>query len=833
VYDSYVDPSRLALTINNVTSVPGAIAGEFDVTVEFSITKNGQPFVDTNGLLSMDQKRFYAVQYDSSTRQYRTGETNAAGGGVAAALLNDADRDGVADNIVPDVNAGDYVLTQTGVPFAPEGPFTLPFDGAQVYGYIAQTPLFEHESASSELPEGTHVHLYDDVANAALAFGTAAAVDPNSYESLANVSGCENCHGVPYLKHGYRAPEVAGLPDFASCKSCHNDDRNGGHEDWQYMVDDPANWATFGLPTATVEAKYAYKAKLMNDVHMAHAMEFPYPRSMANCATCHNGLTEGGLSKLDLVLDNSNFTPESCKSCHPVEGLDAWPADAGPVLEGAYAQDERAPPLMYLWTKIGVEAVHDINADCQVCHGVLPNAPAFNQLHTGYDVRMYNAAGVKYRDLFTASIDNISVDLLNNELTIAYSADESAIVNAVPGSLDVHVYVSFYGWDSKHFIVPSHTRDTNRNRYEFSGAVAVPPLFPSLVELAPGSWELTVDMAAWIDGDGGFIPDLIADGTIKNVLITLAPRLEVDIGRTYRDSTGTVIDANLNAVTRTADLGAAAFVDNYFAGTNATVDETLCEKCHDQLAVTWHSGRGRGGDIMACKNCHNPTYAGSHVEMASRSVENYVHAIHTFQDFDVDDVFHDDAEPDDPAHGEDFDPVLAKRYDQHIQHVFPNFTARNCEACHKPGTYNVPDQTKSIPGLLSAAQTVDNWYEMVDPDPTTNTNIPSTIAILKDERNIGTVPEYVVGPASRACGGCHRARLINRDLAGDLAAFNAHTEAGGTLVENDENEWECADGTVITSSREPNCPDGSTPTLISPADEILFGIIDKIMKLFE
>jgi hypothetical protein len=70
-------------------------------------------------------------------------------------------------------------------------------------------------------------------------------------------------------------------------------------------------------------------------------------------------------------------------------------------------------------------------------------------------------------------------------------------------------------------------------------------------------------------------------------------------------------------------------------------------------------------------------------------------------------------------------------------------------------------------------------------------------------RNIGSIPEVVTGPASRACGGCHRADLINADLAGDLAAFNAHTEAGGTFVENDAE------------------------------DTYLYGIIDKIMSLFE
>ncbi|MDH3352692.1 MAG: hypothetical protein OEM51_14190, partial [Gammaproteobacteria bacterium] len=56
IYDSYVDPSTLALTINSVTSVADG-AGAFDVTVEFSITKDGLPFDD---LVSLDEMRFYA-----------------------------------------------------------------------------------------------------------------------------------------------------------------------------------------------------------------------------------------------------------------------------------------------------------------------------------------------------------------------------------------------------------------------------------------------------------------------------------------------------------------------------------------------------------------------------------------------------------------------------------------------------------------------------------------------------------------------------------------------------------------------------------------------------
>jgi hypothetical protein len=71
------------------------------------------------------------------------------------------------------------------------------------------------------------------------------------------------------------------------------------------------------------------------------------------------------------------------------------------------------------------------------------------------------------------------------------------------------------------------------------------------------------------------------------------------------------------------------------------------------------------------------------------------------------------------------------------------------------------------------------------------------------DRNIGDVPEYVAGPASAACGGCHRAEFIKEDNAGELASFNGHTGTFGTLAENDGD------------------------------DEVLYGIIDKIMSMFQ
>lgn len=140
--------------------------------------------------------------------------------------------------------------------------------------------------------------------------------------------------------------------------------------------------------------------------------------------------------------------------------------------------------------------------------------------------------------------------------------------------------------------------------------------------------------------------------------------------------------------------------------------------------------------------------------MQSRSIDSYVHAIHSFQAFDPGDI--------------DFEnEVLATKYELHIEHTIPMFTIKNCEACHNEGTYNVPDQTKSLPGALSASDSNDSW-----------------------DRDIGDVPIYITGPAARACGGCHRADLINEDAASELASFYQHTAQGGYLIEGGDDYTE-------------------------------------------
>jgi len=538
------------------------------------------------------------------------------------------------------------------------------------------------------------------------------------YVSAANNAGCEKCHIVPFLKHGYIYGQVGhdAATDFYTCKACHLDDGEGGHQFWQELVDDPvmATRDFNGTLTAADITKqgttYAYKTRLMNDVHMSHAMEFEYPQSMANCATCHAG-------KLDVILADANFTAETCKSCHAVTGS---------------AQAEKPQPsLATIWADKGVASFHSIGSTCNAsgCHvaGSGSGAKVFSAIHTGYDKKIYaDAVGTKYSDIFKVTIDTASFD--NNLLTFSFQATKTggpaglAVTDIAPT-----VLVGLYGYDTKDFLFGPHERsiDTNRDLEYVVGATH--PRYTT-VSAAGGSWTVTANLSTWADN--------IVAGTVKRVEIAVLPTLK---------NADNVVVA-LNAPSRTFNLGTKTFTDSFYAPIVKV--PTGCYNCHDALATTFHSA-DRGGNIVVCRLCHIVKAGGSHLEMQSRSIDSYVHAIHSFQAFDIGDI--------------NFaDPVESMFYDLKVESHFPTFDITNCQSCHNAGKYNVPDQSKSLPGVLSAS----------DPQP------------AGFIRNIFGVPSYVVGPATRACGACHRAHEIKEDNAGGLIAFNSHTRTNGYLLEN-------------------------------------------------
>jgi len=289
--------------------------------------------------------------------------------------------------------------------------------------------------------------------------------------------------------------------------------------------------------------------------------------------------------------------------------------------------------------------------------------------------------------------------------------------------------VGLYGYDTKDYIVGPHERDANNVRLLEYVVGEDHPRYTT-VSSSGGSWEVIADLSTWAD--------LIANKTVKRVEIAVIPTLNY---------TGTILA--LNAPSRTFDLAANAFDDNYYSPIVKVTDG--CNNCHEALATNYHSP-DRGGNIVVCRLCHITKSGASHLEMESRSIDSYVHAIHSGQAFDIADINFND-------------PVEALHYNEHIEFPYPVHGITDCVSCHVEGTNNVPDQAKSLPGVLSASDSpLDGW-----------------------NRNIGEIPVYVTGPASRACGGCHRAVLINEDAASELISFNQHTKQGGYLIEGGDD----------------------------------------------
>ncbi|MGB8984880.1 MAG: hypothetical protein WCC12_23650, partial [Anaerolineales bacterium] len=463
------------------------------------------------------------------------------------------------------------------------------------------------------------------------------------YVSAANNDGCEKCHTDPYLKHGNIYAQVDSDPatDMITCKVCHLDNGEGGHFEWQLLVDDPAFAAEFlaageeGELPADKADLYAYKTTLMNDVHMSHAMEFPYPQSMANCVTCHEG-------KLDTVLSDANFTTATCKSCHPVTGA------VGPVKEG-----EEEPS--YDTTKLALKtilppALHESmdleTTDCTTCHGEGEGKTAkpFNQIHTGYDKAIYTADGKRISDVITVSIDSAS--FAENKLTFAFSAAASEDIGLDVTKISPTVMVGLYGWDTKDYIVGPHERlkddngdGTIDNKDQRALEYVVGEEHPRFVtaSAADGKWEVTADLTDWADMIGS---------SVKRVEIAVMPELV----------NADEVMLALDAPSRTFDLTTNRFNDAFYGPIAKVTDG--CENCHDALAVNFHSP-DRGGSLVVCRMCHVTKSGGSHLEMQSRSLDSYIHAIHSSQAFDVGDI--------------NFaDPVEAMHYEHHIDFAYPS-----------------------------------------------------------------------------------------------------------------------------------------------------------------
>ncbi|MFH1560149.1 MAG: hypothetical protein ABID84_01885 [Chloroflexota bacterium] len=185
--------------------------------------------------------------------------------------------------------------------------------------------------------------------------------------------------------------------------------------------------------------------------------------------------------------------------------------------------------------------------DCTSCHAAAGIAPAFSEIHTGYDKVIYaDAIGTKYSEVFTVAIDSVSFSA--NVLTINFSATKTGAASSLDAAdIAPTLLVALYGYDTKDFLAGPHRRTIDDSR-DLETPVGLPDAgHPRIttVSAAGGSWVVTADLSTWADK--------IADGTVKRVEIGVEPALDHADG----------YEVALNAPSRTFDLSANAFDDGF------------------------------------------------------------------------------------------------------------------------------------------------------------------------------------------------------------------------------------------------------------------------------
>ena len=198
----------------------------------------------------------------------------------------------------------------------------------------------------------------------------------------------------------------------------------------------------------------------------------------------------------------------------------------------------------------------------------------------------------------------------------------------------------------------------------------------------------------------------------------------------------------VNAATRTFDLKSAKFDDKAFSADrrNRQVRD-LPRGAGDHLP---RAELRRQRDRVP--RCATSRRAAARTSRCSRaSLDSYVHAIHSMQDFDV--VEH-------RLQGPGPGPAVRRAHD----HAVPDPRRDQLRVLPLP---RARTKCRTRPRLCRRScrrrPTNETW-----------------------DRNIGTVPSVVTGPATTACGGCHRAQLINEDKAGGLAVLNQHFTQAAT-----------------------------------------------------
>lgn len=446
----------------------------------------------------------------------------------------------------------------------------------------------------------------------------------------------------------------------------------------------------------------------------------------ATCNGCHDPLALHGGSRREVKL---------CVLCHNrTQSLDPDTGNGVQMAEMTH-KIHNGPNLANGYTIIGnQQSVHDFShvtypqdiRNCTTCHKTdapeghiwysNPSRLACGACHdsVNWETGENHAAGPQADDAscadchqpegefeFDASVKGAHTIPTKSDQLKGLQVEVKSIANTAPGQKPV---VTFKTTNADGSIVDP----TRLNRFTFllGGPNADystyfrEALVAANVVASGDSWVYTFNTAIPATATGSWT--LSAD-VYRNVTLNPGP-------------TGTTREAAQNPI--------VPFVvtDAQVMARREVVDTAKCNKCHDLLAA--HGGQRF--KVAECNICHNPTATWeveSGGENENISMKWMIHRLHTGEDLDRDFVIGDVS----------FHEVL-----------YPG-DRRNCEACHKTGTYGVP-----LPDDVLPTTTPRDYVSLWQPASASCVSCHDTID--------AAAHAYVnTAPFGEACASCHGA----------------------------------------------------------------------------
>jgi len=575
---------------------------------------------------------------------------------------------------------------------------------------------------------------------------------------IVSIAACNECHGKLALHGG-------GRIDTKLCVVCHTDQRRIGQT---------ASTEAGGIFTSPVATSGSQAGKVVtyitdgqavgNFVNMIHKIHMGnkltkqnynfagvafnaigFPQDQTNCRKCHKGDTE---AQLAVTPQGNNWKTKpsrlACGACH--DGID-FATGTGTTVKGA--------------TTGHIGGARADDAFCILCHDPL----SIETKHMTPNATPNNPSVPAGAVNFTYEINSLTVNA-GNQAVVKFRILKDGTAVAFNGS-GANPLTGFTG--SPGFLVAFADGTDTAVDYNNKGnlVAAAQPVTVSIADLLPSAASPKGTLGT--PGADGYYTATIGTATYTAANFPAGAKMRaVALQGYFTQAAGT------NGLAAATARHAIAAWKGAAGDTirREVVDSDKCSQCHE-----WFEGHGgsRVKTVMVCIMCHNGNFtsSGRGVTVAnlapaeaakltaagydatnpltfpekSMHFKNLIHGIHASH-----------------ARTTKFDFVRDRNgglyYD--FSHVtFPGIL-KNCETCHKPGTYGV-----NLPA--GALWSTTRITADINGDGTGQDTSPATVKTMRATVN---PTDRVTSPIAATCIACH-----------DGALPRAHILASGGLID--------------------------------------------------